>query len=324
MNTNMQRESASLIRSLGGKVDIIHAHDWLVANAAIGLKHIFRVPLVSTIHATEIGRRNGLRSNYERMIHQTEAWLTRESWQIICCSDYMASHVKWAFGLLKDKVTMIPNGINVNMFPKEFDRDQFRAKFASPQEKIVLYVGRLVYEKGVHVLIGSAPKVLAKINAKFVIVGDGYMKNSLIQQVQSMRLAHKFYFAGFLDTESLERLYKCADVCVVPSLYEPFGITALEAMAACTPVVASDTGGLAEVIEHDKTGVKAYPNNSDSLAWAITKTLTDPGYTEYIRKNAYQKVLDKYNWAQIGERTKTVYDQVHNEYQSGLWKPTQN
>ncbi|MEM3010721.1 MAG: glycosyltransferase family 4 protein [Candidatus Bathyarchaeia archaeon] len=322
MNMNMQKESASMISRLKGKVDLLHAHDWLVANAAIGLKHMFRIPLLVTIHSTEIGRRNGLHTNYERMIHQTESWLCHEAWKVVCCSEYMASHVKWAFGLPQDKVSVIPNGVNVKDFEKTFDKAQFRSKFAYPDEKIVLYVGRLVHEKGVQTLIGAVPKVLARVNAKFVIVGDGYMKNTLMSQVNHMNLSNKVYFTGFIDSESLHALYQCADVCVVPSMYEPFGITALEAMASKTPVVVSDTGGLKEIVEHDKTGVKVFPNNAESLAWGITRVLLDPAYAEWIKSNAFKTVLEKYDWSCIAERTKELYELVYREYQAGSWKPT--
>ena len=164
----------------------------------------------------------------------------------------------------------------------------FRSKFALPQEKIVLFVGRLVYEKGVHILINAVPKVLQNVNAKFIIVGSGYMKEQLLNIVRSMGLEHKVFFEGFVDEATLLKLQKCADVSVVPSLFEPFGIVALEAMAAKSPVVVSDTGGLSEIVQHDVTGVKVYPNNPDSLAWGITKVLQDDNYRQRIRENAYK------------------------------------
>ncbi|MEM2873662.1 MAG: glycosyltransferase family 4 protein [Nitrososphaerales archaeon] len=322
MNVNMQKEAATIISNLNGKVDLIHAHDWLVANAAIGLKHIFRIPLLATIHSTEIGRRNGLHTNYERMIHETEAWLAHEAWKVVCCSQYMVSHTRWAFGLPEDKVVMIPNGVNADVFKQEFKKQEFRSKFAEPDEKIILFVGRLVNEKGVHVLINAMPKVLARVNAKLVIVGEGGMKDFLKVQVNNMRLAHKIFFTGFLDEQSVRFLYQCADVCVVPSLYEPFGIVALEAMAAKVPVVVSDTGGLSEIVEHDKTGVKVYPNNVESLAWGITRVLLDPSYAEWIRSNADRKVREMYNWSKIAEKVKALYQSICDEYQHGSWKPT--
>jgi len=321
MNVNMQKEAATLINELGGKVDVIHAHDWLVATAGIGLKHVFRRPFFATMHSTEIGRRNGIHFDYERMIHETEAWLTYEAWKVVCCSDYMVGHVQWAFGLPWDKLVMIPNGVNYEVYSKydKEDLSQFRSRFALPEEKIVLFVGRLVYEKGVHVLVNAAQKVLEKANAKFVIVGNGYMKDQLSGLVKGMGLGHKVLFTGFVDDETLRKLQKCANVSVVPSLFEPFGIVALEAMAAKSPVVVSDTGGLSEIVEHDVSGVKVYVNNPESLAWGITKVLANDDYANWLRTNAYKKIQEKYDWDKIAQQTKTVYNAVLGEYSKSFW-----
>lgn len=326
MNMNMQKEAAKLISDLGGEIDIFHAHDWLVATAGIGLKHIFRKPLLATIHSTEIGRKNGIHSDYDRMIHETEAWLTYEAWKVICCSNYMISHVRWAFSLPEDKLIMVPNGVDYEVYSKEDDGNhtQFRRKFALPDEKIALFVGRLVYEKGVHVFVNAAPRVLEKVNAKFVIVGNGYMKEQLSQLVNTMGLTHKILFTGFVDEKTLRELQKSSDVSVVPSLFEPFGIVALEAMAANSPVVVSDTGGLSEIVEHDFNGVKTYAGNPDSLAWGISKVLTDNGYANWIKANAYKRIKEKYNWDNIAEQTKTIYQNVLNEHQSGSWTQSEN
>ncbi|MEM3641003.1 MAG: glycosyltransferase family 4 protein [Candidatus Bathyarchaeia archaeon] len=321
MNVNMQKEAAALVNNLGGEVDIFHAHDWLVANAGIGLKHVFRKPLIATMHSTEIGRRNGIHSDYERMIYETEAWLTYEAWRVICCSNYMVSHVRWAFGLPQDKLVMIPNGVDVEVYEKfgKEELSQFRNRFALSEEKIVLFVGRLVYEKGAHVLVNAIPKVLDKVNAKFIVVGDGYMKEQLSNLVRGMGLAHKVLFTGFVDDETLRKLQKCADVSVVPSLFEPFGIVALEAMAAQSPVVVSDTGGLSEIVEHDVTGIKVYVNNPDSLAWGITRILLDEEHAKTIKANACKKVREVYNWNTIAQKTKTLYETVLSEYSKSFW-----
>jgi len=321
MNMNMQKEAAAIVRGLGGKVDIFHAHDWLVANAGIGLKHVFRKPFMVTMHSTEVGRRNGIHTDYERMIHETEAWLTYEAWKVICASDYMVLHVQWAFGLPSDKLVMVPNGVNPQDYADDgkTDLSQFRRRFALPEEKLVLYVGRLVYEKGIHVLVNAVPKVLGKVNAKFVIVGNGYMKEQLSGIVKGFGLEHKVLFTGFVDDETLRNLQKCADVCVVPSLFEPFGIVALEAMAAKSPVVVSDTGGLSEIVEHDVSGVKVYPSNPDSLAWGITRVLADNGYANWLRTNAYRKIQERYDWNKIAEQTKKIYNNVLGEYAKSFW-----
>ena|SRR3990170_3899912 len=311
MNRNMTQRAVEVIDSHGGMVDIIHAHDWLVAKAAIDLKYLYGKPILSTIHSTEAGRRGGLSNEYQRTINDVEKQLVNESSRVICCSRYMADQVCWAFGIPQDKVQVIPNGVDASKFDRKVNYDVVRRQYVEPEEKLVLFVGRLVHEKGVHVLIGAIPKVLSALpKVKLIIVGEGGMKEYLLKEAWDFGITHEVFFTGFLDEDTLISLYKVSDVCVVPSLYEPFGITALEAMAASTPVVASDTGGLSEIIEHDKTGVKTYPNNSDSLAWAITKLLKDRVYAEGIRKSAYRSVLRDYNWEKIAQETINIYYQV--------------
>jgi len=321
MNLNMQKEAAAIAAKLEEKVDVFHAHDWLVATAGIGLKHVFRKPLLVTMHSTEIGRRDGIHTGTEKMIGETEAWLTYEAWKVICCSQYMVSHVKWAFGLPDDKLVMVPNGVNMQVYEdvRMHDLKSFRTAFALPEEKLVLFVGRLVYEKGAHVLINAIPKILEKVNAKFVIVGSGYMKEQLSTIVRSMGMEHKVMFTGFMDEESLLKLQCCADVSVVPSLFEPFGIVALEAMAAKSPVVVSDTGGLGEIVDHEFTGVKVYPNNTDSLAWGVTKVLLDEKYRNSLMKNAYKRIQEKYDWDKIAQQTERIYEAVLGEYSKSFW-----
>jgi glycosyltransferase involved in cell wall biosynthesis len=321
MSANLQREASGLIKCLGG-VDLIHAHDWLVATAGIGLKHMFRVPLVATIHSTEVGRRGGIYTNYQRMIHQTEWWFTYEAWKVICCSNYMKTCITRELGLPWEKVWVIPNGVNVDDFRLNFDKPSFRARYALPHEKLLLYVGRLVYEKGIHVLLNAMPKILSSVDVKLVIVGEGYMKDELLAQAHRLGIAHKVYFTGFVDDATVKLLYLCADACAFPSLYEPFGIVALEAMAAGAPVVASNRGGFSEIVDHDKTGVVVPSNNPDMLANAIIKVLSDQGYADWLRSNAFKKVSRDYNWHGIAQLTKRLYDEVLSEYEKGDWKPS--
>ncbi len=302
------------------KPDIIHAHDWIVAPAAISIKHCHRIPLIATIHSTEYGRRRGIHEDYQRMIHETEWWLCYESWRIICCSNFMRNEVSSVLGVPYEKIDVIPNGINVEKFFNVNVNPLVKQTFAPNGEKIVLFVGRLVPEKGVNILIGAAPKILSAVpEAKFIVVGNGYMKDRYLYDAHFLGVAHKFHFTDYIDDGTLLQLYKLANVAVFPSLYEPFGIAALEAMAAKIPVVVSDVGGLAEIVDHDYTGYKAYPDNSDSIADGVIKILTDEGYANYIAKNAFKKVREVYNWYRIAEETVSVYERVLDEYKHTDW-----
>ena len=322
MNVNLEMHAAEIVKSGREKIDLIHAHDWLVATAAIGLKHIFRKPMVATIHSTEQGRRNGINTDYQKMIHRTADWLVHEAWRTICCSDYMASQVSYVLRLPRNNIDVIPNGVDLEEFTGYYDRAGFRNRFVRSDEKLILFVGRLVYEKGGTILIEAAQKILRSVNAKFVVVGDGYLRDELMRRAWDAGIGGKMYFTGFLDEKTLRLLYRTADVCVVPSLYEPFGIVALEAMVARTPVVVSGVGGLLEIVEHDKTGVVIYPDNADSLAWGVIKVLKDESYANWIRSNAYQKIVDVYGWRRIAKRTLRFYERVLGEYEAGGWKPT--
>jgi len=310
MNLNMQRAATQIIKSKQGSSIIIHAHDWLAAKAGIGLKHLNRVPLVSTIHATEYGRRGGVFSDYNRMIHEIEVWLGSESKRVICCSHFMAEQVNKVLAVPYEKIRVIPNGIDPAIFTNLKGVGEVRSRFAERGEKLVLFVGRLVVEKGVHVLLDAIPKVLQKVEAKFVIAGDGYLRSEVVKRVAERGLGGKVHVTGYLDTDTIRRLFLAADVCVIPSLYEPFGIVALEAMAAGCPVVASDTGGLSEIVEHEKTGVKVYPNNPDSLAWGILRVLESKDLAERLKKNMREKVEREYRWSTIAQATKAVYQEA--------------
>ncbi|MHA2060981.1 MAG: glycosyltransferase family 4 protein [Candidatus Sifarchaeia archaeon] len=330
MQQTMQEKAAELINVLhasGQQVDLIHAHDWLTGLAAIELKHGFRLPLVTTVHSTELGRRNGLHDDGQQMIHAIEKRLSFESWRIIACSKYMADQIKYAYAISGNKIDVIPNGVYTTKFKSVNGQStvdsSFRRKFATDPEKIVLYVGRMVPEKGVNVLVGSIPQVIASMpNAKFIFVGDGYYRAQYMRIAYGLGVAHKCYFTGFLeDDRDVQKLFTLADVCVFPSLYEPFGIVALEAMAAGTPVIVSDIGGLSEIIDHGHTGLKVPVNNSNALARAIISLLSDSGLASSLRKNALETVQKLYHWQRIAKQTTQVYQRVVREYQKNPWKP---
>jgi glycosyltransferase involved in cell wall biosynthesis len=318
MNVNLQTKAAEIMASTK-KIHLIHAHDWLVANASVGLKHVFRIPLIVTIHSTEQGRRGGLYDDYQRMINSTEAWLTREAWRIICCSKYMAVEVARNLGVPQDKIDVVPNGIDSSLFEGPIEVEGLRARFALADEILVLYVGRLVYEKGITLLVEAMPQVLRSLNVKLVIVGEGYLKEDLINRVHDLGLADKVYVTGFLDSETLRGLFRVADVCVIPSMYEPFGIVALEAMAAGSPIVTSGVGGLGEILEHDKNAVFVYPT-PESIAWGITKVLKDPTYADRIRQQARMRI-SSYRWEAMAESTLDIYRRALREFEGGTWKP---
>lgn len=292
--------------------DVVHAHDWLVAQSGDLLKRALELPMVATIHATEAGRNKGIHTVMSRYIAQQEWFLSYEAFRVIVCSWTMNHEVRGQFAVPEDKIDVIPNGIKTDKFHFDFpDKMAFRRKFALDFEKIVLFVGRMVPEKGGQYLLEAAPHVLAEHpDAKFIIVGKGGFVDELKARAAHLRLGHKCLFTGFVDDETLLKLYRVADVSACPSLYEPFGIVALEGMAAGIPVVASDAGGLWEIIDHDSTGITTYAGDVKSLAWGLLQVLMRPDHAAWLVENATKRVQETFNWDRIAEQTEGTYKRV--------------
>jgi glycosyltransferase involved in cell wall biosynthesis len=321
MNDSMGLQGGKLIQEWGS-FDLIHAHDWLVGDAAIALKHTFKIPTIATIHATEYGRHNGIYNDTQRYISNKEKLLAYNSWRVIVCSDYMRHEIERALETPWNKIDTVYNGIHAakkQRYPN-INYDAFRRHFAEEGEKIVYYVGRMTYEKGVSVLLNAAPRVIKEMHGyvKIVIVGGGNTDN-LKQQAWNLGIWDKCYFTGFMSDEDLDKFQTIADCAVFPSLYEPFGIVALESFAAKVPVVVSNTGGLPEVVQHSKTGIVTYTNNPDSLAWGILEILHNPDYAKYLVDNAYEDLARRFNWEKLAKQTETVYQVVVRERLAVNW-----
>jgi glycogen(starch) synthase len=298
-------------------INVIHAHDWLVAHAAASLKHAYRIPLVATIHATEYGRHQGhLPGPMNKLIHQIEWWLTFESVRTICCSQYMMEQITNIFELPPDKVDVIPNGIDSESFKRDVSVDLYRKQYVKPGDKLVFFVGRLVYEKGVQTVIEAMTLIINKVpNVTFVVAGSGPHMNQLKSLVDAFNLEDKVKFTGHIDTDMLSSFYKSADLTVVPSLYEPFGMVVLESMAMGTPTIVADTGGLSEIVVHEETGLKFEPGNPESLAGAMLRILTDKDLAQRLTSDAKAYLGDRYNWDRIANTTLGVYRRSEKEYE---------
>ena len=294
-----------------GNVDVIHAHDWLVAYSAKTIKNSYNIPIVATIHATEAGRNSGIHDETQRYINDTEWMLTYEASEVIVNSNYMKGELQRLFGLPYEKINVVPNGVNLTLF-NGIERDyNFRRRFAMDNEKIILFMGRLVYEKGVQHLIAAMPKILNGYHdTKLVIAGKGGMIDELKEQVHYLGIDEKVYFAGYMNGKDVQKMYKAADISVFPSTYEPFGIVALEAMLSENPIVVSDIGGLNEIVQHKENGMKSYAGNPNSIADSILELLYDHKLCAEITKKAKNKVRNEYNWSKIAQDTHFTYQKA--------------
>ena len=311
-NHFMEKLVAILNREI--EFDVIHIHDWLTAPVGIASKYYSNKPLISTVHSIEIGRAQGLNSPDSLLIDGLEWWMTYEAAKVISCSSSMKWELENHFHLPSEKIIVIPNAVDISKYERKVDREAVKRRYGiEPHEKVVLFIGRLVPQKGVEYHLRAIPLILQRYrDVKFVIAGDGWSKDYLEEEARSTGSQDKIRFLGFISDSELTELTISSDVLVVPSVYEPFGIVALEGMAAGVPVVAANVGGLSEIIEHDRTGVLVYPRNPESIAWGVNRVLLDPGYARWLVQNARRKVQEEYSWEAIAQRTIEVYEEVYS------------
>ncbi len=320
-NNGVQAAATRLLRTYD--IDVVHAHDWLVAYAAAGIKAAFGLPLVATVHATEYGRHQGyLPGDMNKMIHQVEWWLTYEARRVITCSRYMRRQVGDIFALPMDKVDVIPNGVAMRDFAlPSAEIDAFRRHIARRQEKLVLFAGRLEYEKGVQTVLHAMQRLLDELGpVRFLVAGTGTYSDELKAMVRRLRLRRWVRFTGFLADHELRLHYAAADVAVAPSIYEPFGLVAVEAMACGTPVVVSNTGGLREIVARG-AGLRFTPEDADELASRLLEVLEDPVRAEELREKGLRSVKRRYAWRTVGAATIATYRQAIREEQELTGEP---
>ncbi|MGC4896808.1 glycosyltransferase family 4 protein [Micromonospora sp. DT31] len=300
---------AALRAAETGGYDVIHAHDWLVAHTAMTLREHLDVPLVTTIHATEAGRHQGwLPAEMNRTIHGVEHWLAGESGRVIVCSGYMRDEVGALFGVDVTRVDVVPNGVEAHRWRVPASAvTAARARFAA-DGPLVTYAGRLVYEKGVqHLLAGLTRLRDRHPGLRAVIVGDGPYKAELEAEVHRLGLTATVSMPGFLGGADLPAVMAASDCFTVPSIYEPFGMVALEGAAAGAPLAVSRTGGLAEIVEPGVTGMTFAPHDPDGLAEAVHALLSDRDRARALARRARAMVREQYGWAAIASRTAAAY-----------------
>jgi glycogen(starch) synthase len=308
MNAHMHALATDLCDRF--EFDLVHSHDWLVAGAAhLAAREIDR-PWLVTVHATEYGRHQGWVQNHPQShIHAAERAMVRRADHVITCSRYMRVHVANVFGVRPSKITAIPNGIDPrDLEPVSRDLPALRAAYAAPGELLVLLVGRLVYEKGFHLALDALAPVVRRIGGvRFVVAGTGTAEAELKRQARRLGLLEHGAFLGWIGDDRLHSLYRVSDLCIVPSIYEPFGLVALEAMASGCLCVVADTGGLREVVPVDGTvGLRFPSRDATALRGVLERVLADDAERAQLIAEAREHVL-RFDWAEVARRTAEVY-----------------
>ncbi len=299
---------AALYAAATGSYDVVHAHDWLVAHTAVTMSDHLGVPLVATIHATEAGRHQGwLPAELNRTIHSVEWWLGREADRLIACSRYMRWEISRLLDVTAQRIEVIPNGVHAPAWqPPARAVSAARARYAG-DGPLLGFAGRLVHEKGLQYLIDALPRLRRDHpGLRLVVAGDGPYRPDLQAQVDRLGLRSTVHFAGFLGAH-LPAVFAATDTVVVPSVYEPFGMVALEAAATGAPVAVASTGGLAELVDHDVTGMTFPTRDPRGLGDAVGALLADRTRARRLARCAQRMVHTRYGWAGIADRTAATY-----------------
>jgi glycogen(starch) synthase len=304
--------------------DVVHAHDWLVAHPAIALADVLEVPLVATIHATEAGRYAGwLSAPLSRQVHSAEWWLAHRADTLITCSAAMRAEVADLFEVDAGPIVVLHNGIAPRRWRANAVRVRaVRERYAPGGAPVLLYFGRLEYEKGVHDLIAALPRIRrSHPGTRLVVAGTGTAHDQIVAAVESHRVRRSVTFTGHLPDADLAALLRAVDAVVLPSRYEPFGIVALEAAAAGAPLVASTAGGLGEVVVDGETGVSFEPGDVAALATAVGAVLADPAAAARRARAARKRLGSAFEWSRIAADTASAYAAATRSGAGGLGRP---
>ncbi len=266
-------------------------------------------PLVATIHATERGRHQGfLPGDVSPAVDSIERVLSQRADRIITCSAAMRDEVAAQFEVDPARISVIPNGINTAEWQSpSADRAAARARWAA-NGPLVVYSGRLEVEKGIFTLADAIPAILEQApTTRFAVAGNGQQGAAFDQKCADLGLTWQVERTGWLPEADLRALIGCADVAVVPSLYEPFGLVVLEAMSLGTPVVVSDTGGLADIIADGDNGLTFPPGDPAALASAILSVIADQPGSAQRAAVAREQLQTRYSWDRIADQTVETY-----------------
>jgi glycogen synthase len=292
--------------------DVVHAHDWLVAQSAVTLTAATGARLVATLHATEAGRHQGwLPRPLNLAIHSVERWLAQHADTVITCSTTMHDEVTRLFELPADRVRVIPNGIDAERWTAPTRAKAARRAELATDGPLLVYVGRLVHEKGVQTLLRALrPLRETHPGLRLVVAGTGVHGPNLHALARRLRIARAVDWLGFVPEEELPTLLGAADVVVVPSLYEPFGIVALEAAVAGAPLVVAETGGLRDLAVSGVAAASFSAGDAAALAAAVGKVLVDPAAARLVARRAARIVRRDYTWHTVAAHTAEVYARV--------------
>ncbi|MBT2687128.1 glycosyltransferase family 4 protein [Bacillus sp. ISL-47] len=290
--------------------ELIHAHDWLVGACGLSLKESLKRPLITTIHATEHGRNNGIYTELQKFIREKEQQLVNGSDRVIVCSEYMKEELIQQFSISSERMAVIANGINKEV-PLENPQSILEGLPVRESRRLIFSIGRMVKEKGFDTLIESANLIKERFpDVYFIIAGKGPMLEIYRKKVKESNLETFIHFPGFINDLQRSALFRKCTLAVFPSYYEPFGIVALEAMISGKPAVVSDTGGLKGIVKHGFSGLLMTPGDPSSFAEQAAYLLENADRANMIGANGKKVAESLFSWSRIAEETKRVFEET--------------
>lgn len=295
-----------------GHFDIVHAHDWLSANAMIWIKQGRKHKCVLTIHATEYAR-CGNSFPHGRSVRIRDQERAGAYWadRLIAVSQATKNELMWMYEIPEQNISVIYNGVSASRFNMHSDPGNDKKRYGiAPLDPTVLFCGRLVWQKGPDLLIEAIPLILKYYSkAKFVFVGDGGMRGNLEARARQLGVADAVRFLGYRCGDELVSLFKMADVVCLPSRNEPFGIVALEAWSANKPIVITKNGGPNEYVRHETDGLKIEPN-PHSITWGVCALFSNFEWSRWMGENGRKAVEQRFTWDQISDQLLAVYEEL--------------
>jgi glycogen synthase len=295
--------------SLGGwKPDVIHGHDWGVAWASDVLSQLYGVPIVTTFHGTERGRHGGhLPPGAPTDVNSVEWWQAFRSRRVIAGTRLMVREITGGFEMDPDHVKRVPAGID----PAWWEATGPDEAVGEPRGKLVVAWGRVRYEKGFQILARAVGSLRQRVpGLECMIAGRGSYLPELQSQIDIAGAGDHIQVPGFLSDNELRAAIHRAGCVVIPSLYEPFGVVALEALAGGAPLICADTGGLAELVGGTGTALLFEPGNAAELADCIERVLTDHELADDMVRRGHELLQATYSWDAIALRTLMVYQEA--------------
>ena len=295
----------------GWRPDVVHAHDWLAAWAGDTLRALWNVPLVATVHATERGRGGGhVGPGQPSAISSVEWWLTYQAREVVACSQFMVREVLDAFSPPTGKMHMVPNGVDADEWAPPSPAPR-RGRGDGGDGPLVVSWGRVQQEKGFQTLVDAAAMLRHDLpGLRVVVAGRGGHLDALRGQADFLGLGDIVHFAGFVPDDHLRSLLHHASAVVIPSFYEPFGIVALEALAARAPLVAAASGGLAEILGGTDAALLYPAGDAGALADRLRHLLTEPAVAKALQDAGDDLVRSRYSWDAIAAQTVPVYERA--------------